>query len=631
MDYKTTAEAILREVGGASNVAAATHCATRLRLTLKSEEGIDDTAVKAIDGVINVAHGGGQYQVIIGTEVPKVFAEVQPLLGAVAAGAGEAPAERKRGLDAVFDFISGVFTPILPAIIGAGLIKSILAIAQLLGADTASSTYLFVNVIGDAPLYFLPVMLAFTASKKLGCNQFLAVVIAGALIHPSYTALITDQFNIHFSSFFGIPVTLATYSSTVIPALLMVGLLYFVERACDRWIPKLMRFFFKPVVCMLVVGVVTFIVLGPLGFIVGTGICTALNALSQYVPWLVPTILGAVYPLMVTTGMHYGVVPFMMQSLAQQGFEQICCAGNLPSNIAQGAAALAVGLRTKSTRLKETAIPAGVTAILGTTEPALFGVTLQYKKVLACVMAGGCVGGFYGGIMGVKCYAFISPGLLSMAAFVGPDGWMNFIHACVSAVIGFVVTFALVWLWGARDLDAPADEKDVEPAASAGPAAPSAAPAATAGPTELLAPLAGTVVPISEVSDETFASGALGDGVGIVPVSGELVAPADATVTMVFETGHAVGLALDGGCELLIHIGIDTMKLGGRGFAPHVAAGQRVHAGEPLVSFDVDVVREAGLDPVTCLILTDGTWKIDEAELGQLSSGAHLMTVRKDG
>lgn len=457
MDHKATAEAILREIGGGANVRAYTHCATRLRLTLASEEGVSDDAVKAIPGVLGVAHGGGQYQVIIGAEVPQVYAAVADALGgaAPAAAAQDAPQEeKKRGLDLVFDFISSIFTPILPAIIGAGLIKSILSIAVLLGADAESSSYLFVNVIGDAPLYFLPVLLAYTASRKLGCNRYLAVVIAGALIHPSYTALITDQFNLHFSSFLGIPVTLATYSSTVIPALLMVGLLYYVERLCDRWIPRLMRFFFKPVVCMLVVGLATFIVLGPLGFIIGTGISTALNTLASYVPWLVPTILGAIYPLMVTTGMHYGVVPFMMQSLAAQGFEQIVCAGNLPSNIAQGAAALAVGLRTRREELRETAIPAGVTAILGTTEPALFGVTLQFRKVLACVMIGGGIGGFYGGIMGVRCYAFISPGLLSMAAFVGPDGWGNLINACVSAVIGFVVTFVLVWVWGARDIDA---------------------------------------------------------------------------------------------------------------------------------------------------------------------------------
>lgn len=467
MDYKATAEAILSEVGGPANVRNATHCATRLRLTLLSEEGVSDETVKKIDGVINVAHGGGQYQVIIGTEVPKVYAEVNALLEA-AGGAGtgaasamseaEAAPEKKSALDVVFDFVASVFTPILPAIIAAGLIKSFLALAVLLGFDANSTTYYFLNLIGDAGLYFLPVMIAFTASKKLGCNQFLACAIAGAMLHPSYTALITDQFSINFSSFFGAPVTLATYSSSVIPALLMVGLLYFVEKLCDRFIPKLVRFFFKPVICVVVVASVTFVALGPLGFVVGMAISGALDALGTYLPWLVPTIVGACMPLMVTAGMHYGLVPFMTQSIAANGFEQICGPGNMPSNIAQGAAALAVGLRTKRLELKEMAFSAGFTALLGTTEPALFGVTLNYKKVLACVMAGGGIGGFYAGLMGVKCFSFCSPGLLSLAAFIGGDGWGNLVHTGISMVIAFVVTFALVWAWGARDVDAAAPE-----------------------------------------------------------------------------------------------------------------------------------------------------------------------------
>ncbi len=464
MDHKKVAAKILEKVGGASNVKASTHCATRLRLTLADESLANDAEVKAIEGVINVAHGGGQYQCIIGAEVPGVYAALQELLPKDA-GAGEAATDdagdvpgaalaKKRALDVVFDFVSSVFTPILPAIIGAGLIKSILAIAVLLGVSAEDTTYVFVNLIGDAPLYFLPVMLAYTASKKVGCNSFLAVAIAGAMLHPTYTAMITDAFAINFSSMFGLPVTLATYSSSVIPALLMVGALYWVEKACDRFIPKLARFFFKPVVCMVLVGALTFVVLGPLGFLFGNLVSAGLDALSTYVPWLVPTVVGGIFPLMVTTGMHYGIVPFMMQSIAAQGFEQICCPGNLPSNIAQGAAALAVGLKSKKVELKETAITAGVTAILGTTEPALFGVTLNFKKVLTCVMIGGACGGFYSGITGVKCYAFISPGLLSMPAFIGGDGMGNFINACIAAVVGFVVTFVLVWVWGYRDEDA---------------------------------------------------------------------------------------------------------------------------------------------------------------------------------
>ena len=464
MDHKKVAAEILEKVGGAANVKASTHCATRLRLTLADESLADDAEVKGIEGVINVAHGGGQYQCIIGAEVPGVYAALQELLptggaaaeeadGGAGAGAAGGPA-KKRALDVVFDFVSSVFTPILPAIIGAGLIKSILAIAVLLGVSAEDPTYVFVNLIGDAPLYFLPVMLAYTASKKAGCNSFLAVAIAGAMLHPTYTAMITDAFAINFSSMFGLPVTLATYSSSVIPALLMVGALYWVEKACDKCIPKLARFFFKPVVCMVLVGALTFIVLGPIGFLFGNLVSAGLDALSTYVPWLVPTVVGGIFPLMVTTGMHYGIVPFMMQSIAAQGFEQICCPGNLPSNIAQGAAALAVGLKSKKVELKETAITAGVTAILGTTEPALFGVTLNFKKVLTCVMIGGACGGFYSGVTGVKCYAFISPGLLSMPAFIGGDGMGNFINACIAAVIGFVVTFVLVWVWGYRDEDA---------------------------------------------------------------------------------------------------------------------------------------------------------------------------------
>ena len=464
MDHKKVAAEILEKVGGPANVKASTHCATRLRLTLADESLANDAEVKGIEGVINVAHGGGQYQCIVGAEVPGVYAALQELLPKDA-GAGEAAADaggaasgaapaKKRALDVVFDFVSSVFTPILPAIIGAGLIKSILAIAVLLGVSAEDTTYVFVNLIGDAPLYFLPVMLAYTASKKVGCNSFLAVAIAGAMLHPTYTAMITDAFAINFSSMFGLPVTLATYSSSVIPALLMVGALYWVEKACDRLIPKLARFFFKPVVCMVLVGALTFVVLGPIGFLFGNLVSAGLDALSTYVPWLVPTVVGGIFPLMVTTGMHYGIVPFMMQSIAAQGFEQICCPGNLPSNIAQGAAALAVGLKSKKVELKETAITAGVTAILGTTEPALFGVTLNFKKVLTCVMIGGACGGFYSGVTGVKCYAFISPGLLSMPAFIGGDGMGNFINACIAAAIGFVVTFVLVWVWGYRDEDA---------------------------------------------------------------------------------------------------------------------------------------------------------------------------------
>lgn len=466
MDFNALADVILANIGGENNISGFTHCATRLRFTLKDESLANEDALKKTKGVLGLAHSGGQLQIIIGQDVPKAYAAVQSKLknAPTPSAEGKAPAKKKLS-DQIFDFVASVFTPVLPAIIGAGLIKSMLSLATLLGMDISGSTYLFLNVIGDAPLYFLPMMLAFTASKKLGCNQFLALAITGALLHPNYTALLTDQFNIHFSSVFGIPVTLATYSSSVIPVLLMVFALRYVERFFDRVIPKLVRFFFKPLLTMLVVGLLTFIVLGPIGFVVGVGISTALNALSNYAGWLVPTIVGGLFPLMVTTGMHYGVVPFMLQSISAVGYEQICCPGNLPSNMCQGAASLAVGLRTKNSELKQTALTSSLTAFLGTTEPALFSVTLKFKRVLASVMIGGAVGGFYAGIMGTKCYSFCSPGLLSLVAFIGPDGWGNLIHSIISFVIGCVVTFVLVWFWGYKDIPM-TDDADTAVAAS---------------------------------------------------------------------------------------------------------------------------------------------------------------------
>lgn len=450
MDFNKLADTILQGIGGENNITGFTHCATRLRFTLQDEKLADEKKIKDEKGVMGIARSGGQFQIIIGSEVPKAFAAIQNKMGASTEPKSEVPAaeNNQNFVEKLFDFISSIFTPFLPAIIGAGLIKSILALAVLLGMNDQSTTYYFINIIGDAPLYFLPMMLACTASKKLGCNQYMALAISGAMLHPSYTALITDAFNLNFSSMFGIPVTLASYNSSVIPIILMVFALKYVDRLLDKVIPKIIKFFFKPVLTMLIVATLTFIVLGPIGFVSGIGISTGLNFLSTRVGWLVPMIIGAIFPLMVTTGMHYGIVPFMLQSIASQGFEQICCPGSLPSNIAQGAASLAVAIRTKSMELKQTAFTSGVTALLGVTEPALFSVTLKSKKVLACVMLGGGCGGLYSGIMGVKCFSFCTPGLLSLVAFVGPDGWTNLIHSCIAMVIGFVVTFITVFVWG---------------------------------------------------------------------------------------------------------------------------------------------------------------------------------------
>lgn len=627
MDFENLADIILKGIGGEENIAGFTHCATRLRFTLKDESVADEEALKNTKGILGIAKSGGQFQIIIGNEVPKSYGAIQGKMKGSAVGEKEQKIlpKKMKISERIFDFVSAIFTPVLPAIIGAGLVKSVLAVAVLLGADTESMTYYFLNFIGDAPLYFLPVMLAFTAAKKLGCNQFLAVSIAGAMLHPNYTALITDAYSIHFSSFLGIPVTLASYSSSVIPVLLMVFALKYMEAFLEKVLPKMVKFFFKPLLCLIIVAPVTFIVLGPIGFVVGVGISTALNMLNTYAGWLVPTIIGAVYPLMVTTGMHYGLVPFMMQSLAAEGFETIAGPGNLPSNIAQGAASLSVAIKTKKKELKQTAFTTGVTAVLGITEPALFGVTLNYKKVLACVMLGGGIGGFYAGIMGVKCFSFCSPGLLSLVAYIGPDGWLNLIHSCISMIIAFAVTFAAVWLWGYKEEDT--DDSGTENVQEGK----KASAEENVLPSEGIAsPVNGKAVPLSEVPDPTFAEEMLGKGAAVDPSEGRFYAPVSGTISTVFPTKHAIGITGDKGEEILIHVGLDTVQLDGKYFETAVSEGQHVEAGTLLLTCELEKVREAGYKIITPVIVTnpEDYPAVSLARSGEIKAGERLISLR---
>lgn len=595
MDFNKFADSIMKYIGGKENVSGLTHCATRLRFTLKDESKANEEEIKKVSGVLGIARSGGQFQIIVGNQVPKAYAAISNKY-MFETSESDGSSVKQKPIEKLFDFISSIFTPVLPAIIGAGLIKSILALAVLLGMNDKSTTYQFINIIGDAPLYFLPIMLAVTASKKLGCNQFLAIAITGALLHPSYTSLITDAFNLHFTSMFGLPVALASYNSSVIPVILMVIALHYVDKVLDKVIPNIVKFFFKPLLTMLIVATLTFVVLGPIGFMSGIAISTGLNYLSEYAGWLVPTIIGAIFPLMVTTGMHYGIVPFMLQSISAQGFEQICCPGNLPSNIAQGAASLAVGLKTKKTDLKQMSFTSGVTALLGVTEPALFGVTLKYKRVLVSVMAGGACGGFYAGITGVKCFSFCSPGLLSLVAFVGPDGWANITNACISMVIGFVVTFVMVWIWGYKEEEQASNQSidSINLNKNSGNVKNS-----------ITSPVKGNVITLSEVNDSVFSQEVMGKGFAVIPEESTITSPVNGTVVALFPTKHAIGLKSEAGEEILIHVGIDTVNLEGKYIESVVNIGDSVKQGDILLQVDFDSIKKEGYDITTMVIITN--------------------------
>lgn len=482
-----------------------------------------------------------------------------------------------------------------------------MALAVLLGINTEGNVYYFINFIGDAPLFFLPVMLAFTAAKKLEVNQFIAVAIAGAMLHPDYRALVTDAFNLNFVNVGGVPVTLASYNASVIPVILMVFALKYCDLALNKIIPKMLQFFFKPLLNILIVSAITFVILGPLGFVTGIGISTVLNTIEGYAGWLVPTIIGFIFPLMVTTGMHYGLVPFMLQSIASNGYETIAGPGNLPSNIAQGAASLAVALRTNNKELRKTGFTTGATALLGVTEPALFAVTLKYKKILASVMIGGGLGGFYAGITGVRCFSFCSPGLLSLVAYIGPNGWMNLINASISMVIGFVATFAIVWVWGYKDILVDED-------------------GTTSGDeVEVFSPLEGSAVSLYKVPDEIFSTGMLGEGFAVIPTSGIVSSPVSGKVLNIFPSKHAIGLMSDQGVEVLIHIGLDTVNLNGEGFDTKVNVGDKVTVKDTLLTFDLPHIQKAGYNPITMVIITNSK-EFNKFEFSNLETNVNQGT-----
>lgn len=626
MDYKELASFIIEAVGGEENVVSLTHCATRLRFALKDDSIPDEKKIKAKKGVLGVSVNGGQYQIIIGNTVPKVFAAIMDQTNLNGGSAGGTTKQKRKIGEVIMEFTSAVFSPILPALIGAGLINALLSLAVLLGVSNESNLYYFISIIGNAPLYFLPVLLAYTASKRVGVNSFLAVSLAGAMLHPNYMALLPEGISsLTSTSILGIPVTLASYSSSVIPALLMVAVLYYVDKFLDKVIPELVKFFVKPVLDLVIVGFLTFVVLGPVGYIAGAALCNGLNAIDANVGWLVPTLIGALTPLMVLTGMHNGLGPFMLQSFADRGYEKLAGPGQLPSNVAQGAAALAVALRTKKNKeFKQMAFSAGLTAVLGITEPAMFGVTLKVKKVLPCVMIGGGIGGFYAGITGLKCYSFCAAGLLALPAFVSPDGWGNLINAVITLLLGFGVTFALVFF---QNLNGDEDGEETENLET-GNDTESKKQTADKADALIVAPISGTVKPVTECEDEVFASEALGKGVVIEPEEGKVYAPCDGEISAFFETKHAIGITATNGMELLIHVGMNTVTLNGEGFISHAEAGDKIKEGQLLLEFDMDFIRSKGLPvstPVVIANLDEG--KEISCKLGTVKKGETLITI----
>lgn len=605
MDYNQLAKIILDLVGGKENVSGLTHCATRLRFNLKDESKAQTNELKNTKGVMGVVSSGGQYQVIIGSDVASVYKPITSLCNiSDTKSSNDNKEEDNRGLGSKFiDTISGIFTPILPAITAAGMLKAVLSL--LVAFHIVSNTdqsYQIINFMADAAFYFLPILLANSAAKKFGCNQYLAMMLGGTLLHPTFVSMVTTAKETGQAIKLGfLPVYSASYSSSVIPIILIIWFMSYIEPIADKISPKAIKFFTKPLITALVVGIVGLVVLGPIGYIIANFIAAAITALEAYCPWLVPTLIGGLFPLLVMTGTHYGIIPIGINNRMTLGYDTIIYPANLASNIAQGAATLAVGIKSKVSEIKQLASSAGITAVCGITEPALYGVNMRFKTPLYAAVAGGAAGGLFMGIFRVKNYSGGSPGLMTLPSYIGGDSLRDLGFACVGAVIAFVVSFVISFILY-RD---PVEQSESNKTTSNNNQNKTISVNNSTNSCEVYSPLNGECVPLSEVNDPTFSEEILGKGVAIIPYDGKVVSPVNGTVEMIFDTLHAVALTSDDGTEILIHVGLDTVKLNGKHYKAIAKNGDTVKVGDVLIEFEPEAIKAEGFDIITPVIISN--------------------------
>lgn len=600
MKYTNTAKEILKTVGGEDNIESLVHCMTRLRFVLKDESQADDAYMKNIPGVMGVMKKGGQYQVIMGNDVASYFKELQKI-STFSTNANTTSSKKKNPFEAFVDIISSCMSPLIPALLGGGMIKVLLILLPLMGLlDAKGQTYTILAFFGDAPFYFLPIMLAYTAAIKFNVTPMLAVSVAGIMLHPNFVAMVTAGDPVFL---FGIPVTLASYSSSVIPILIMVWLMQYIESFFEKIIPTAIKSFMKPLLIILISGFLALVVVGPLGTYAGELLSTIILGIQDKAGWLALGLMAAFMPLIIMTGMHWAFAPiFLIASPATPDI--LILPAMLASNIAQGAATLAVSLKAKNKNLKQISAAASISALVaGVTEPALYGVNLKLKKPLYAAMISGGIVGIYIGITGLKSFAFAVPSVVSLPQFIGGGSNINIFNALVVTVGSFLLTFILTWIFGFDEEpeNVPVPNSDAENTVQSG-----------SGDTKkIAAPTSGKVVPLEKVADTVFSEKMMGDGIAILPDDNTFVAPFNGTVTTVFPTKHAIGLTSDSGIELLIHIGLETVSLDGKFFTTFVEAGDTITEGQKLVEVALDQLIAAGYDITTPVIVTNTDAYID--------------------
>lgn len=610
MNYNQIAKDIIENVGGSENIRGLTHCFTRLRFQLKDSKKAKKEVIEHLEGVISVVESGGQFQVVLGTKVTKVYEAILPM---VSLEEDTGSSEEKGSIgNRILIAISSMFTPMVPAIAASGLLKGLLTIARITASNhgmdiTVNQTYILIMAATDALFYFMPIILAYTSAKVFKANEFIAMALGGTMCYPAVVSLMTGKDAV---SMFGIAITKASYASSVIPIIIGVFILAYIQKFLEKIIPEVLKIILVPGISLLIMIPATFMVFGPIGIYIGNAINFIYTGMMNLSPALCGAFVGGMWCVFVIFGAHRALLPIGINDVAQFGHQNLLAFAGA-ANFSQGGAALGVMLKTKSKDLKTVAASAAISAsVCGITEPAIYGCNLRLKRPMIYAIICGAVGGAIMGVGGVYGDSFANNGVLTFATYAA-FGMKTFIYYLVGVGVSFFGAMALTFLFGFDDITAKAGQASGSGKASSGTAAEEMAESQdvleiTSSADILIgSPVEGLAVPMTSVNDEVFSSMALGNGIAIVPEKGEVVAPEDCTVTLVYPTLHALGLMLDNGAEMIIHVGINTVRLEGKHFEKFAEEGAHVKKGTRLLTFDLDALKKEGFDTVVPIIISN--------------------------
>ena len=596
MDYQAIAKEILKDVGGKDNIVDVTHCYTRLRFVLKDTKQANKEALLQTEGVISVVESGGQYQVVLGNKVAHVYNALEPLLAQQLTTKTSTKEKNSLG-NRILNTVAAIFTPVVPAIAASGMLKGILAIAVMVANNFYQvdlkplNTYIILSAASDALFYFMPVILGYSAAKVFKTNEYIAMVIGATLCYPTIVSLMTEESAV---TLFGLHVTKANYVSTVIPIILAIFMLAYVQRFLEKVIPEVLKIIMVPTLSLLLMIPATLLLFGPIGIYLGDGVNWLYYYIMNLSPILLGGFIGGIWCVLVIFGAHRGLVPIGINDVARTGRQNLLAFAGA-ANFSQAGAAFGVFVRTKNKDLKAVAASATVTALFGITEPAIYGANLRLKKPMIYAVASGAAGGALMGWGGSYGTAFANQGLLTIPVYA-EAGTKAFICYLLGCGIAFFGAFLLTIFLGFNDL--PLDESRQEPGLKT--------EAGTVKEKQRIqAPVQGQLVSLDQINDEVFASQQMGKTLAIYPIEEQIVSPGNGQVTALYSTHHAIGLKLDNGAEILLHIGINTVELKGRGFETFVKVGERVRLGQKLLSFDKQIIQAAGYDPTVLVIVTN--------------------------